>query len=104
MPVKVINKSVRDHSQIVTIRGHLVTVQSKVGRRTGGSYAFPLSAWLDISRQIGNPMYDKRAYVAAHTAQMDNESGGPDQADRIRDAQVYAIDKAVGLLGTDTAE
>ncbi len=99
--IKVTNKSVRDHSQVVTIRGHLVTVQSKIGAKNAGRYDFPLSAWRDLNNGIGNSVWYKREFVAKHTAHYDNESGGPDQADRIRDAQVCAIDKAYDLAAAD---
>lgn len=91
---QVINRSVRDHKQAARIDGDWVRVTSYVGSTVAGRYSFPTSDWADIERQHPNPAWWKQDFIRSLTAQMDEEPGGPDQAERIRGAQVAAIDAA----------
>jgi hypothetical protein len=92
------DKSVRDHSQSAKVYGAKITVTSKVGRASTGRYWFLLEDWLQLNRQP-NPCYAKREFIAKLTADLDSQSGGAEQADRIRDSQISAIDAAIAKVG-----
>lgn len=87
--------SVRDHKQTARVCGDKVVVTSWVGRRTVGKFSVSLNHWLQLERNHPNPTWWKREHVQTLTRGLDDEPGGPDQADRIRDAQVSAINAAV---------
>jgi hypothetical protein len=73
----------------------VVEITSLVGRRVAERWRFPLSEWLALERDHPNPVWWKREFVANHTAYLEDQPGGSDQAVRIRDGQVSAIDAAV---------
>ena len=100
-PVCVTDNGVRDHPQQAKIKNEVITVSMKVGRRTAGSYTFPLSEWLAADRgPSANENWNRKKLIERHTArfQMHDQDGGPCQADRIIDSQISAIKKAVTKL------
>jgi hypothetical protein len=88
------NRSVRDLRQAARVSGDYVLVTSSVGRSLVGNYLVLLSDWSAIDRGHPNPTWWKRDHVRRLTPDLDAQPGGPDQAERIRDAQVAAIDAA----------
>jgi hypothetical protein len=88
------NRSVREHRQSARVVCDRVLVTSFVGRAPVRTYSLALSEWAELERQHPNPAWWKHETMRKLTAQMDDEPGGPDQAERIRDAQVWAIDAA----------
>jgi hypothetical protein len=93
--------SVRDLRQTARVVADQVEVTSYVGRSAVTRYRLPVAAWAALERQHPNPVWWKREMVRSLTEGMDEQPGGPEQADRIRDAQLAAIDKA--LLATEAA-
>ncbi len=98
--IKAKDSSVRDHTQWVRILGtETIEVTSKVGPRKAGSYQFPVQEWAHVERtHQPNPAWWKREFIGRLTADLDDQPGGPDQAERIRDSQIRAIDKAYAQL------
>ena len=101
--IKANDKSVRDHSQEASIYGEKITVTSRVGRTATSRFWFTIDQWADLNRTI-SPCFEKRRFILEHTGQLDNEAGGPDQADRIRDSMIAAVDKAFRLAGLSAAD
>lgn len=94
--VSATDHSVRDLSQQATIKDDIITVTSKVGRKMASKYEVPLSEWERTEKgPSANPNYNKAMLVKKYTPGMDEEPGGVEQAQRIRDSQVYAIEKAI---------
>jgi len=91
------DKSVRDHTQKATFDGETITVQSHVGRRRSGEpIRLTLEQWRSARDLYLQPsLYLQRELVRSATPTMDDEPGGPDQADRIRDSMIAAIEKAL---------
>lgn len=92
--VSATSKSVRDHPQQAVIQGEQIRVVSKVGRNTRGEYEFSLSEWKATERHP-NPNWAKKNLIESKTVGLEDQPGGPEQANRIRDAQVSAIDAAI---------
>ena len=95
---KATDTSVRDHPQQAEVRGDKIIVTSKVGRQSVATIDIPLSDWERESTTRGktaNPNWNKLALIRRLTQDLDDQPGGPDQADRIRDSMVRAIDKAM---------
>ena len=88
------NKSVRDMPQAARVRGDHVVVTSRVGRAVTGSYCVALDDWRAMNRGHPNPAWWKYEHIHALTSDLDDQPGGPDQAVRIRGAQVAAIEAA----------
>lgn len=97
MVIRATDKSVRDHAQQARIYGEKIEVTSRVGTKLAGRYWFPLQAWQAFNR-TPNPVWCKRDFITSLTGQLDNEPGGPDQAERIRDSQIAAIDRAFSQI------
>jgi hypothetical protein len=90
------SKVVRDLPQHATIEGETITIRMKCGQKTVGTYSFPLQDWLDTEKgPSANPNWNRIELIRSHTLHLDEQSGGPCQAERIRDAQVSAIKKAL---------
>jgi hypothetical protein len=87
---------VRDLPQTAAVCGREVVVTSWVGRTKAGVYRLPVEDWRALEHSHPNPIWWKRDYVRGLTVGLDLQPGGPEQAERIRDAQVYAIDAALG--------
>ncbi len=95
-PVTVTDNSVRDHPQQVKISGTTITVNSKVGRQKAGTKDIPMGEWLATDRRpTANPAYNKHELLKKYFGDLDEQAGGPDQAQRIRDSIGRAIDKAL---------
>ncbi len=95
-PVTVTDNSVRDHPQQVKITGTTITVNSKVGRQKAGTKDIPMGEWLATDRRpTANPAYNKHELLKKYFGDLDEQAGGPDQAQRIRDSIGRAIDKAL---------
>jgi hypothetical protein len=100
--IKARDVSVRDHAQVATIHGAKLTITSYVGKKSAGSFYFLVQDYVGLNTAFNlHYIGDKLAYLAPYTADLDNQSGGPEQADRIRESMVRAADKAIALLGTD---
>lgn len=96
------DNSVRDHPQSVQITGDTITVRHKVGRKTASMTTIPLSEWLAAQKgPSANPAWNERKLIEKYTEPlgMDEQPGGPNQADRIRDAAGYAIKGALKKQG-----
>jgi len=94
----VTDNSVTDHPQQAIIKGSTITIRMKVGKKIMAAYSFPLAEWLAAEKgPSANPNWNRREIIKKHTAkfELDEQDGGPSQADRIRDAQSYAIQKAL---------
>lgn len=95
--------AVRDHPQQALISGDTVTVVMKVGQKKAGEYTFPLSEWGKTKNApTANPNYNQRGFIASqykvkYRADYDNL---PEQGDRIIDAQVSAVNGALGKRKT----
>lgn len=89
---------VRGLRQTARVAGAEVVVSSWVGRRRAASYRLPVEDWRVLERLHPNPAWWKRDYVRRLTEHLDAEPGGPDQAERIRNAQVVAIDAALAQV------
>lgn len=92
-------KSVRDHSQRAILRNDTIVVSSYVGREKRGEIRIRLDEWQRAcsTRDSFNPHWNKRELIRSKTSGMDDEPGGPCQADRIRDAMVHAIEELMLL-------
>jgi hypothetical protein len=75
-----------------------VELASSVGRWAAGKYTFSLADWAALERAHPNPKWWKREFIRELTCELDAQPGGPDQAERIRDAQIAAIDAACHLF------
>ena len=91
---RITDMSVRDHSQQAVVTEDNIKVVSRVGRKKAGDYSFSRSEW-DATMKHGNPNYAKAKLIESKTKELDNQPGGADQAVRIRDSQIRAIDKAI---------
>lgn len=89
------DKSVRDHRQQARLLGDQIVVASYVGPWKVGEFRFPLDEWRRSESTLDsfNPAWNKRELIRAKTIGMDDEPGGPCQADRIRDSMICAIEK-----------
>jgi hypothetical protein len=93
------DKSVWDLSQQAIIEGDTIHVVSRVGKQKAGEYTIPLAEWqATLTRPTANPHYNRRELIRTYTEHYDEEPGGPDQAERIRDSQVRAIITALDKL------
>ena len=101
--IKATDKSVRDLPQEASIYGEKITVTSRVGRKATSRFWFLVDQWADLNRTI-SPCFEKRRFILEHTGQLDNEAGGPDQAERIRDSMIAAIDKTFRLAGLSAVD
>ncbi len=101
-PVTVTDNSVRDHPQQVKITGDTITINHKVGRQKAGTATIPLSEWMKAERgPTANPAYNKHVLLNKYFSGLDDEPGGPEQAERIRDSIGRAIDKAINQRNAD---
>lgn len=94
----VTDNSVTDHPQQAIIKGDTITIRMKVDKQIMAAYSFPLAEWLAAEKgPSANPNWNRREIIKKHTEKfkLDDQDGGPSQADRIRDAQGYAIQKAL---------
>lgn len=90
------SKAVRDLSQQAIIENDTITIKMKCGQKTVGKYSFLLADWLEAENgPSANPNWNRIEIIRKHTQHLDNQSGGDCQADRIRDAQVCAIQAAL---------
>lgn len=96
---KASDNSVRDHAQSARIYGEKIEVTSKVGRAVTNRYWFLVSDWIKLNRHP-NPFWARRDYIGRLTEKLDFQSGGPEQAERIRDSQIRAIEKAFSQIPT----
>ena len=93
------NNSVREHSQQAVIKNSVITVKSKVSRDVRASYSFPLSDWRAADRgPSANPNWNRLELIRKYTGDLDDQDGGPCQAQRIRDSQICAIKEAVAKM------
>ena len=92
--VTITDKSVRDHPQQVVVSGDSIEVRSKVGKKLAGKYTIPLDEWNETQKHP-NPAWAQFKLIQKYTAELDEQPGGPDQAQRIRDSQARAINKAL---------
>ena len=92
--VTLTDKSVRDHPQQVIISGDTIEVRSKVGTKLAGKYTIPLEEW-NKTQKHPNPAWAQAELIRKYTSGLDEQRGGPGQAQRIRDSQVNAINKAM---------
>jgi hypothetical protein len=74
--------------------GQQVLVTSYVGKAATGTYCVAVHDWLSLERAHPNPVWWKRESIRTLPIGLDEQPGGPEQADRIRDAQIAAIDAA----------
>ena len=93
----VTDKSVRDLGQQAIVTSDTIKVVSRVGRKKAGEYSFTRSEW-DATAKHANPNYAKAKLIESKTKELDDQPGGADQAVRIRDSQISAIDKAISKL------
>ena len=93
------DSSVRDHKQRAIVMPNVICVQSFVGKVKVSEYNIMRRDWelLKHNPMCVNLNWSKSQFIYNHTRQYDNEPGGPGQAERIRDSQRMAIDKAVEL-------
>lgn len=94
--MKFSDSSVRDHRQSAEIKNDLIVVRSYVGRKKASEFTIQVSEW-DKTKNYPtlNPHWNTRDLIYKYTDYMDEESGGSEQAVRIRDSMVRAIEKAV---------
>ena len=93
--VRAVDKSVRDHSQAAIIVNDVITIESYVGRqKVGITCTIPLEEWRETAK-FGNPFYAEFELIGKKTRNLDDQPGGPEQAQRIRDSMNYAIRKAL---------
>ena len=88
-PVSFTNHSIRDLPQQAIIKGHMITVVSRVGRMKVNEFSFPIVDWLMTARHP-NPNWAKQALLQKLNNDMDF-------TERILGAQMGAIDTALKL-------
>lgn len=99
MKLTATDNSVRDHPQQAIISNGQITIRMKVGREVRGAYSFPLADWLGTETgPSANPNWNQINLIRKYTGNLDDQPGGPCQADQIRDAQIYAIRKALAKI------
>ena len=92
------DRSVRDLPQRVIVMPNIITVQSFVGRIKVSEYNIGRADWYELSHfPTANPNWNKMDFIKNHTRSYDSESGGPSQAERIRDSQRMAIDQGIQM-------
>lgn len=92
------DRSVRDHPQRAVVMPNIITVQSFVGRVKVSEYNIGRADWYELSHApTFNPNWNKMNFIRKHTESYDSESGGPCQAERIRDSQRMVIDKGLEI-------
>lgn len=93
------DKSVRDLSQQAIVDQTTIRVVSRVGKQKAAEYWFPRTEWeATLSRPTANMHYNRRELILSYTRHLDDEPGGPCQAERIRDSQIRAIVAALDKM------
>ena len=93
---KATDKSVRDCPQQATLDGDKITITSRVGRAVTGIFSFTLAEWeWATTKSCANPHYGQAEFIRNRTIEMDDQPGGPCQAERIRDSMRYAVKKVL---------
>lgn len=95
-PLRGSDNSVRDHSQRASVDGDTITIRSYVGNRRAGSLTIPLDEWKRTEKgPSANPNYNRHVLMKKYAGFLDDQPGGPGQAQRIRDSMERAIQKAL---------
>ena len=92
-PVSFIDHSTRELPQQAIVKGHMITVVSRVGRMKAGEFSFPIVDWLLTDRHA-SPNWAKQALLRELNTNLDPEGIPPE---RLFDSQRRAIDGALKL-------
>ena len=88
----------RDLPQSARVRGDSIEVTSRVGATITERWSLLVTDWQELERQHPNPAWWKRDLVRQNTLHLDEQPGGPEQADIVRDGQVSAIEAALKAM------